>query len=60
MSDPKVTVIRPVLTPEERSKRMKRIERCLADFAIAMERRKNNVHSESAGKGEAVYRVSRG
>ena len=48
MSDPKVTVIRPVLTPEEREKRMKRIERCLADFAIAMERRKNNVHSESA------------
>lgn len=60
MSEPKVTVIRPVLTPEEREKRMKRIERCLADFAIAMERGKNNVHSESARESEALHRVSRG
>lgn len=57
MSEPKVTVIHLVLAPEEREKRIKRIERCLAQFAIAMERRKNNVHQESAGKGEAVYRV---
>ena len=55
---PKVTIIRPVLTPEEREKRIKRIERCLADFAIAMERGKNNVHQESAGENQAVYRVS--
>lgn len=60
MSEPKVTVIRPVLTPEEREKRMKRIERCLADFAIVMERRKNNVHQESAGENQAVCRVPRG
>lgn len=57
---PKVTIIRPVLTPEEREKRIKRIERCLADFAIAMERGKNNVHQESAEENQAVCRVSRG
>lgn len=55
---PKVTVIRPVLAPEEREKRMKRLEQCLAQFAIAIERGKNNVNQESAGKGEAVHRVS--
>jgi hypothetical protein len=55
---PKVTIIRPALTPEEREKRIKRLEQCLAQFAIAMERGKNNVHQESAEKGEAVYRVS--
>lgn len=54
---PKVTVIRPVLTPEEREKRIKRLEQCLAQFAIAIERGKNNVHQESAGKGEALHRV---
>lgn len=58
--NPNVTIIRPVLTPEEREKRIKRIERCLADFAIAMERGKNNVHQESAGENQAVCRVSRG
>ena len=58
MNEPKVTVIRPVLTPEEREKRMKRLEQCLAQFAIAIERGKNNVHSESAGENQAVCRVS--
>lgn len=45
-----VTIIRPVLTPEEREKRIKRLEQCLAQFAIAIERGKNNVHQESAGE----------
>lgn len=60
MSEPKVTVIRPDLTPEEREKRMKLLEQCLAQFAIAIERGKKNVHSESAGENQAVYRVSCG
>lgn len=43
-----VTIIRPDLTPEEREKRIKRLEQCLAQFAIAIQkvRCEKNVDSE--------------
>jgi hypothetical protein len=35
-----VTIERPVLTPEERAKRMKAIKKAAADLVIATERKK--------------------
>lgn len=40
MNEPIVTVIRPVLTDEERAERMKRIEQAMINFWIAHERQK--------------------
>ena len=37
--EPVVTVIRPNLTEEEREERQKKVEKCIADFWRAMERK---------------------
>lgn len=46
MPEPIVTIIRPNLTPEEREKRIENIKKCVADFVIAMERRKRDADSD--------------
>ena len=38
--EPIVTVIRPNITEEEREKRQKKVEKCISDFWLALEKRK--------------------
>lgn len=49
-----VTVIRPELTAEERAERQQKVEKCIADFWQAMERRSRDEKGEIRKDAEPV------
>lgn len=46
MSEPIITVIRPDLTEEERAERQKKVEKCIADFWLAVQKTEQKQRSE--------------
>lgn len=54
MPEPNVTVIRPELTEDERAERQQKVEKCIADFWRAMERRSRDEKGEIRKDAESV------
>lgn len=54
MPDSNVTIIRPELTAEERAERQKKVEKCIANFWQAMERRSRDEKREIRKGAESV------
>lgn len=46
MPEPNVTVIRPELTEEERAERQKKVEKCISDFWLAVQKMEQKKRSE--------------
>ena len=46
MPEPNVTVIRPELTEDERTERQKKVEKCIADFWLAVQKTEQKQRSE--------------
>lgn len=46
MPESNVTVIRPELTEEERAERQKKVEKCIADFWLAVQKTEQKQRSE--------------
>lgn len=46
MPESNVTVIRPELTEEERAERQKKVDKCIADFWLAVQRTEQKQRSE--------------